>query len=78
MPKILLIHDQPYAGEVLLEELAPEGYQVTRVGDAQSATRYLEDSKPYVVPLDLDLKGFEGWDVLRSIKSKDQSLPVFV
>ena len=78
MTHILLIDDQPYVGKFLSEELDHEGCRVTSVGDAESAKRYLKDSRPDLVLLDLYLDGFEGWEVLRNIKTIDQSLPVFI
>ena len=55
-----------------------EDHKVVSLGDAGSVTGYLKDSKPDLVLLDLYLDGFEGWDVLRDIKSKYPRLPVVI
>jgi len=78
MPKILIVDDQPHLQELFSQELMGEGYSVVSVADAESAKEYLVDSKPDLVLLDLYLNGFDGWDVLRDIKSKEPHLPVLI
>ena len=78
MQSILIVDDQPHLQEFLLEELMDEGHSVEAVTDAVSVRRYLGDSKPDLVLLDLHLNGFEGWDVLDDIKSTHPHLPVLI
>jgi len=78
MPKILIVDDQPHLQELFSQDLMEEGYSVVSVADAQSAKEYLVDSKPDLVLLDLYLNGFDGWDVLRDIRSKEPHLPVLI
>ena len=78
MLNILIVDDQPHLRQLLWEELMDEGYSVEGVANAESAKRYLEDSKPDLVLLDLYLNGFEGWEVLHDIKSKYARLPVLI
>ena len=78
MLNMLIVDDQPHMQQLLCEELMDEGYSVESVANAESVQRYLEDSKPDLVLLDLYLNGFEGWDVLHDIKSKYPHLPVLI
>lgn len=78
MLNMLIVDDQPHMQQLLCEELMDEGYSVESVANAESVKRYLEDSKPDLVLLDLYLNGFEGWDVLHDIKSKYPHLPVLI
>ena len=78
MANILIVDDQPYLQELFSQELIDEGYRVASVADAESVRGYLRESKPDLVLLDLYLDGFEGWDVLRDIKSKYPHLPVLI
>ena len=78
MSNILIVDDQPHLQELFSHELMEEGYSVVSAGDAESAKEYLVDSKPDLVLLDLYLNGFDGWDVLRDIKSKEPLLPVLI
>ena len=75
MKEILIIDDQPNLQELLSAELIDEGFKVVSAADAQSVSRCLNDSKPDLVLLDLYLRGFEGWDVLRDIKTQYPGIP---
>jgi len=78
MAEILIIDDQPYLQELLSAELTDEGLRVVSVTDAQSVSKYLQDSKPDLILLDLYLKGFEGWDILRDVKAIYPGVPVLI
>jgi two-component system response regulator (stage 0 sporulation protein F) len=78
MVNILVVDDQPHLQEFFNEELANEGYNFKSAMDVESARRYLKDSKPDVVLLDLYLDGFEGWNVLHEIKHEYPYLPVLI
>ena len=75
---ILIVDDQPHLQELFSQELVDEGHKVTSLADAQSVSRYLKNSKPDLVILDLYLNGFEGWHVLHDIKSRYPQLPVLI
>ena len=79
MANILLLDDQPYMGEFLSEELSEEGHSLTCMADADSLLLYLEDETPDLILLDLYLDGFEGLDLLETIKNgKRSSVPVLI
>lgn len=78
MKNILIIDDQPHLRELFAEELMDEGYEVTSIPDAKSVKGCLRSSKPDLVVLDLYLNGFEGWDLLREIKTRYPNLPVLI
>ena len=78
MAEILIIDDQPHLQELLSVELMDEGLKVVSVTDAQSVSKYLQDSRPDLVLLNLYLKGFERWDILRDIKAKYPGVPVII
>lgn len=78
MSNILIADGQPHLQELFSQELMEEGYCVVSIADAESAKEYLVDSKPDLVLLDLYLNGFDGWGVLRDIKSKEPHLPVLI
>jgi DNA-binding response OmpR family regulator len=78
MPSILIIDDQPYMHELCFHVLTKESYQVVSAGSVESVRRYLEDSIPDIVLLEISLHGFEGWSVLYDIKRKYPHLPVLI
>jgi two-component system response regulator (stage 0 sporulation protein F) len=78
MARILIVDDQPHMEDLFSGELVDEGHQVMCVGDAESARTCLDSSMPDMVLLDLYLKGFNGWEVLRDIKNRNPHLPVLI
>ena len=78
MPNILIVDDQLSIQKLFSEELEDEGYTVESVGDAMSVEEQIKTQQPDVVLLDLYLEGFEGWKILREIKSRDPDLPVLI
>jgi len=78
MADILVVDDQPAVAEILSEELAREGHQLSSVSDVDSLRRHLKNSRTDLVLLDLYLEGFEGWEVLHTIKRENPDLPVLI
>lgn len=78
MSNILIIDDQPYLHKFLSDDLNEEGYRVMSARDAESVRGFLDHSKPDLVLLELSLDGFEGWGLLRYIKSKEPHVPVVI
>jgi len=92
MPDILLVDDDKYSVEFILEALTKHnlGYRVKVFRDGGEVLNYLlpaegnnrNDShgQPRVIILDLKLPKVNGFDVLRSIKAseKTQMIPVVI
>lgn len=78
MARILIVDDQPHMEDLFSGELVDEGHQVVWVRDAESVRKCLDSSMPDMVLLDLYLKGFDGWEVLRDIKNRNPHLPVLI
>jgi DNA-binding NtrC family response regulator len=78
MASILIIDDQPWVQELLIEELTCEGYQVAAMCDAKSVVKNLTDPIPDLVVLDLYLDGIEGFGVLSDIKKRLPDLPIII
>ena len=78
MPSILIIDDQPWVQEFLIEELTGEGYQVVAMGDAKSVVENLTDPLPDLVVLDLYLDGIEGFGILSDLKKRLPDLPIII
>ncbi|EFK10257.1 response regulator receiver domain protein [delta proteobacterium NaphS2] len=75
---ILIVDDQPHLRELIGESLQEQGYRVVGAGNATKAREVFKQSNPDLVLLDLYLKGFQGWDLLRQFKKQDPHLPVLI
>lgn len=78
MADILIIDNEPFAAELLSEQLADEGHHIRYVGDTDYVMSFVEESRPDIILLDLYLEGVERWDLLKKIKAHDPSLPVLI
>lgn len=76
--RVLLVEDDRMIGEVVAQALKDASYAVDWVRDGQAALNTLSDQIYGVVLLDLGLPKKDGLDVLRSIRSKDNPVPVLV
>ncbi len=76
--RILLVEDDTMIGEVVLDQLRAEHYAVDWVKDGEMANTALATQAYDLVVLDLGLPGQDGLDVLRSLRSRKERIPVLV
>lgn len=74
MKTILIVDDDEFINNMLLEALTKEGYNVLRAFSGSEALMVLENNKPDLVLLDLMLPGVSGEEVIKKI----QGIPVIV
>lgn len=79
-PTVLVVEDDPNAGELLAHFLDEGGYHAVRVGDAESALRIAAELHPHAITLDVMLNGKSGWEVLAQLKSEAETrdVPVII
>jgi two-component system KDP operon response regulator KdpE len=75
--KILIVDDEPPIRKLVRMGLSTQGYEVL---DAPNGKRALEllTQKPDLVILDLGLPDIQGHDLLRMIRSRDDTVPIVV
>ncbi|OGW53270.1 MAG: hypothetical protein A2Y81_07330 [Nitrospirae bacterium RBG_13_43_8] len=78
MQDILIVDDQPYMMQLFTTELMDKNYTIIGAEDIEKAREYLDSYKIDLVILDLYINGFNGWDLLESIKQKYPDLPVLI
>ena len=77
-PSILVIEDDPSIVLGLRMNLNRAGYAVRTATDGHVGLAELARERPDLVLLDLMLPGIDGLEILRQIRSFDQTLPVVV
>jgi len=70
--KILLVEDDPFLIEIYSTKLKEADYEVDTAEDGDTALRKLKDNVPDLLLLDVVLPNFNGWEILRKIKSDDK------
>jgi len=76
--RVLLVEDDRMIGDAVQQALKDAAYAVDWVRDGQSAINTLASQSYGVVLLDLGLPQRDGMEVLRSIRGKDNPVPVLV
>jgi len=80
MKKILVIEDDKFLRELIVQKLIKEGYETSEAVDGEEGIKKVKEEKPDLVLLDLILPGIDGFEVL-SKKREDSILaqiPVIV
>lgn len=69
MHSILLIEDDPFLIDIYTTKLKEAGFEVDVATDGEEALRKTQEKKPDLALLDIVLPQFDGWEILRRIKS---------
>src|SRR5882672_60485 len=79
-PRILIIEDERALTEVLVYNLAREGYETTVALDGQEGLRKAQTLLPDLIILDLMLPVLSGHDVLRELRAGERTrdIPVII
>ena len=77
-PHILIAEDDKNILAGLIDVLRSEGYQVTPASDGRQALALLETERFDLAILDIMMPGRSGYDVCKTIRSRDQDLPVMM
>jgi len=80
MAKILLIEDDKFLRELIIQKLGKEGFDVVEAAEGEIGVTKMEEEKPDLVLLDLILPGIDGFEVLRRVKANTavSSIPVII
>jgi two-component system KDP operon response regulator KdpE len=77
-PKVLVIDDEPPIRKLLRMGLGAHGYEILEAPSGRASLQLLEQKKPDLVILDLGLPDIQGLDLLRMIRSRNESVPIVV
>src|SRR5687767_6983035 len=66
---ILIVDDNPVNLKLIRILLAGEGYDICTASDAEGALRVLQDSRPRMILMDIQLPGIDGLELTRRLKA---------
>lgn len=78
MSRILLVEDNQDLAQGLRYNLELEGYAVRLAEDGQEALELARETAPDLIILDLMLPGIDGYQVLRTLRSRGDRTPVLI
>ncbi len=76
--RLLLAEDEAHAGQYLVKGLTEGGWVVDWVKNGPDALHHALEGDYDVIVLDVGLPGMEGWDVLRSLRTRRQTPVLFL
>lgn len=76
--RVIVIDDERIVGQMIKAAMEPDGYIVEPFLNAEPAFKRLREEKFDVVITDLKMKGIDGMDVLRTIKTAYPEIKVIM
>jgi two-component system, NtrC family, response regulator AtoC len=77
-PSILIVEDEKLLLTSLYKALSREGYRVISSTTGEEALDSFRESSPDIVLLDVRLPGLDGMQVLKTIKTMDNNVPIII
>ncbi len=78
MTQILLVEDDELLGDGICKVLSRRGDQLEWVRDGRSALTAISEREPDLVLLDINLPDISGFDILKTIRSAENDVPILV
>jgi two-component system, OmpR family, KDP operon response regulator KdpE len=75
--RVLVVDDEPPIRKLLRMGLSTQGYEILEATNGKTALDALEQ-KPDLIVLDLGLPDIQGLDLLRTIRARNERIPVVV
>jgi len=76
--RVLVIDDEPPIRKLLRVGLSAHGYQTVEASSGKSALELLHEQPPDLVILDLGLPDMQGHELLRTMRARNDSVPIVV
>jgi two-component system, OmpR family, KDP operon response regulator KdpE len=76
-PRVLVVDDEPPIRKLLRTGLAAHGYHVLEAPNGKVALEQL-DASPNLIILDLGLPDMQGHELLKTIRSRNDSVPIVI
>ena len=80
MPKILIIEDDKFLRQLIVQKLVKEDYDVMEAIDGEDGLKKAKEGSPDLILLDLILPGIDGFEVLNQMKQENllEKIPVII
>jgi len=76
--RVLVIDDEPPIRKLLRVGLSAHGYQIMEASSGKMALELLGEQPPDLIILDLGLPDMQGHELLRTMRARNESVPIVV
>jgi two-component system KDP operon response regulator KdpE len=76
--RVLVIDDEPAIRKLLRVGLSAHGYQIMEASSGKTALELLGEQPPNLIILDLGLPDMQGHELLRTMRARNDSVPIVV
>jgi len=76
--RVLVIDDEPPIRKLLRVGLSAQGYQIVEASSGKTALEHLAEQPPDLIILDLGLPDMQGHELLRTMRARNDSVPIVV
>jgi len=76
--RVLVIDDEPPIRKLLRVGLSAHGYQIIEASNGKMALELLGQQQPDLIILDLGLPDMQGHELLRTVRARNDSVPIVV
>jgi two-component system KDP operon response regulator KdpE len=76
--RVLVIDDEPPIRKLLRVRLSAHGYQIMEASSGKMALQLLGEQPPDLIVLDLGLPDMQGHELLRTMRARNDSVPIVV
>ena len=76
--RVLVIDDEPPICKLLRVGLSAHGYQIIEASSGKMALELLGEQRPDLIVLDLGLPDMQGHELLRTMRARNDSVPIVV
>ncbi|MFQ5816237.1 MAG: PleD family two-component system response regulator, partial [Candidatus Hydrothermarchaeaceae archaeon] len=73
MSRIMIVDDEPNIMVLTRKMLEKKGYEVSEAKSGEECLKRLKQEKPDLILLDVMLRGEDGWEICKKIKSAEET-----
>jgi two-component system cell cycle response regulator DivK len=76
MPSILVVEDNDRNRRLLKILLQAQGYEVIEAASGEEVMKYLEDNRPDLILMDIQLPNIDGLELTKEIKNNPETIDI--
>lgn len=71
-PTVLVVDDDPIARQKLCRQIEAKGFRTLTAGHGRQALAILEDERPALIVIDLEMPVMDGWKLVQALRCYEE------